>query len=218
MKKYDVIFFDLDGTVIDSGEGVTNSVSYSLEKMNLASMNKTELKRFIGPPLAVSFPTYAGVEEKDVEMAIKYYREYYTEKGIFEGYVYENIEKMLKMLKENGKKLIIATSKPEKFAKSILERANLAHYFDLIAGATMDEKTRATKEDVIKYALEKCHITNTSRVLMVGDRLYDIEGARCFGIDCMAVLYGYGSYEEFVEHKADYIAKTPLDVAEKILN
>ena len=77
MKKYDVIFFDLDGTVIDSGEGVTNSVSYSLEKMNLASMNKTELKRFIGPPLAVSFPTYAGVDEKDVEMAIKYYREYY---------------------------------------------------------------------------------------------------------------------------------------------
>ncbi|MBO5212485.1 MAG: HAD-IA family hydrolase [Clostridia bacterium] len=217
MKKYDVIFFDLDGTIIDSGEGVTNSVSYALEKLRIEPLSKSKLRKFIGPPLAVSFPTYAGVAKDDVEKAIKYYREYYTSKGIFEGYVYENIEKMLEILKSNKKHLVVATSKPEEFAKSILKRAGLDKYFDHIAGATMDEKTRATKDDVIRYALDLCQITDTSSVLMVGDRCYDIEGARHFGIECMAVLYGYGSYEEFIEYKADYIAETPLEVAEKIL-
>lgn len=218
MKNYDVIFFDLDGTIIDSGEGVTNSVRYSLEKLGLPSMTEKELRRFIGPPLVYSYGAYAGVERENIETAIKYYREYYTEKGIFEGYVYENIEKMLKILKENGKRIIVATSKPEEFARAILERAGLSEYFEYIAGATMDEKTRITKIDVIAYALEKAQINDTSSVLMVGDRMYDIEGAKHFNMDVMAVLYGYGSYEEFIEYKADYIAKTPLDVAEKILN
>jgi phosphoglycolate phosphatase len=216
MKKYDIIFFDLDGTIIDSGEGVTNSVKYSLKKLGLPEMTDSELRRFIGPPLVYSYAEYAGVNKADIETAIKYYREYYTEKGIFEGYVYENIEKMLQILKKNGKKLVVATSKPEKFARAILERANLSCYFDYIAGATLDEKTRVTKIDVIEYALKEAQIKDTSSVLMVGDRMYDIEGAKHFNIDVMTVLYGYGSLEEFIEYKADYIAESPLDVARAI--
>ncbi len=216
MKKYSTILFDLDGTVVDSGEGVTNSVIYALDKFGIKVEDKTTLKRFIGPPLVYSFKTFYGFDDEKAIKAIEYYREYYTSKGIFEGYIYEGIENLLIELKNAKKRLILATSKPELFAKQILDRANLSKYFDFIAGATMDEKTRNTKEDVLEYAIKEANV-DTSSSIMIGDRFYDIEGAKTFGIPCIAVLYGYGNRQEFEEYGAKYIAETPKEVADFLL-
>lgn len=217
MKQYSTVLFDLDGTIIDSGEGVTNSVSYALEKFGITVEDKSTLKKFIGPPLIYSFKTFYGFDDDKARLAIEYYREYYQEKGIFEGYIYDGIENLLIDLKQRGKKIILATSKPEAFALRILEKAALAKYFDFIGGATLDESTRVTKIDVLEYVLEEANIDTVSSVIMIGDRFYDIEGAHNFGMDCIAVLYGYGTREEFEKYGAEYIFDTPSEISKFLI-
>ena len=216
MKNYSTVFFDLDGTLVDSGEGVRNSVAYALNKFGIEVENKDSLSCFIGPPLTVSFKTFYGFDDEKADTGVAFYREYYKEKGIFEGYVYEGIEECLKRLKDAGKKIMVATSKPEVFAKMVLEKFGIAKYFDFIAGATMDEKTRSNKIEIMQYAFDSCGVLPKD-VIMVGDRLFDIEGAKHFGMECIAVLYGYGSREEFEQYGAEYIVSTPSDVADIIL-
>jgi phosphoglycolate phosphatase len=216
MKNYSTVFFDLDGTLVDSGEGVRNSVVYALNKFGIEVENKDSLSCFIGPPLTVSFKTFYGFDDEKADTGVAFYREYYKEKGIFEGYVYEGIEECLKRLKDAGKKIMVATSKPEVFAKMVLEKFGIAKYFDFIAGATIDEKTRSNKIEIMQYAFDSCGVLPKD-VIMVGDRLFDIEGAKHFGMECIAVLYGYGSREEFEQYGAEYIVSTPSDVADLIL-
>ena len=216
MKNYSTVFFDLDGTLVDSGEGVRNSVVYALNKFGIEVENKDSLSCFIGPPLTVSFKTFYGFDDEKADTGVAFYREYYKEKGIFEGYVYEGIEECLKRLKAAGKKIMVATSKPEVFAKMVLEKFGIAKYFDFIAGATIDEKTRSNKIEIMQYAFDSCGVLPKD-VIMVGDRLFDIEGAKHFGMECIAVLYGYGSREEFEQYGAEYIVSTPQDVADLIL-
>ena len=216
MKNYSTVFFDLDGTLVDSGEGVRNSVVYALNKFGIEVENKDSLSCFIGPPLTVSFKTFYGFDDEKADTGVAFYREYYKEKGIFEGYVYEGIEECLKRLKDAGKKIMVATSKPEVFAKMVLEKFGIAKYFDFIAGATIDEKTRSNKIEIMQYAFDSCGVLPKD-VIMVGDRLFDIEGAKHFGMECIAVLYGYGSREEFEQYGAEYIVSTPSDMADIIL-
>ena len=216
MKNYSTVFFDLDGTLVDSGEGVRNSVEYALKKFGIEVENKDSLSCFIGPPLVVSFKTFYGFDDENADRGVAYYREYYKDKGIFEGYVYDGIEETLKRLKASGKRVMVATSKPEEFAKRVLEKFGIAKYFDFIAGATLDEKTRANKIEIMQYAFDSCGVS-PSDTIMVGDRLFDIEGAKHFGMECIAVLYGYGSQEEFERYGAEYIVETAEDVANLIL-
>lgn len=216
MKNYSTVFFDLDGTLVDSGEGVRNSVEYALKKFGIEVENKDSLSCFIGPPLTVSFKTFYGFDDENADRGVAYYREYYKDKGIFEGYVYDGIEETLRRLKDAGKRVMVATSKPEEYAKRVLEKFGIAKYFDFIAGATMDEKTRANKIEIMQYAFDSCG-ASPSDTIMVGDRLFDIEGAKHFGMECIAVLYGYGSMEEFKRYGAEYIVETAEDVANLIL-
>ena len=216
MKNYSTVFFDLDGTLVDSGEGVRNSVEYALKKFGIEVENKDSLSCFIGPPLTVSFKTFYGFDDENADRGVAYYREYYKDKGIFEGYVYDGIEETLKRLKDAGKRVMVATSKPEEYAKRVLEKFGIAKYFDFIAGATLDEKTRANKIEIMQYAFDSCG-ASPSDTIMVGDRLFDIEGAKHFGMECIAVLYGYGSMEEFERYGAEYIVETAEDVANLIL-
>ena len=208
---YDVILFDLDGTLTDSGLGITNSVAYALKKYGIEVTDRTELYKFIGPPLRESFEKYYGFSEKEAEKAVEYYREYYVDKGIFENTVYFGIEDLLKEIRDSGKRAIVATSKPQVFAKRILEHFGLADYFEQITGASLDE-TRTKKDEVIAYVLETCGISDRSRVLMVGDREHDILGAKKNGIDSLGVLFGYGGYAELKEAGASYIAETVKDI------
>lgn len=208
---YHTILFDLDGTLTDSGLGITNSVAYALKKYGIENPDPAVLYKFVGPPLMQSFQKYYGFSEEESRQAVQYYREYYTEKGIFENQVYEGVEELLQKIQESGRKLVVATAKPEKFAKIVLEHFDIAKYFDLIAGAAMDE-TRTKKAEVIAYALEKFGITDLSEVVMVGDREDDVKGARQNGLACIGVLYGYGGREELQDAGAAYIAEKAEDI------
>lgn len=215
MKVYDNIIFDLDGTLTDTGIGITNSVAYALDKYHIHVKDKRQLYKFIGPPLHESFENFYGFSKEEAKTAVEYYREYYKDKGIFENIVYNGIPKLLKVLKEKGKTLIVATSKPEIFAKQILKRLQIDHYFTYIAGSNLDG-TRTKKDEVIAYALRSCNISDLSGTIMVGDRMYDVLGAEKIGIDCIGVLFGYGSYEELKEAGATYIAENVKEIAETI--
>lgn len=207
----DIILFDLDGTLTDPGLGITNSVMYALRKYGMEVPPRQELYSFIGPPLKQSFMRWCGFDEAEGEQAVKYYREYYRDKGLLENEVYDGIEDMLKALREKGKRLAVATSKPEEFAIRILEHFGLAQYFEVIAGDTLDFK-RNTKADVIASALERLGVTDRSGVIMVGDREHDVIGAKAQDLPCIGVLFGYGSQEELEAAGAKHIAQTPADV------
>ena len=204
---YKNIFFDLDGTLTDPGVGITNSVAYALKKLGIDVHSRESLYKFIGPPLRVSFEEFYGFDDNKSELGVKYYREYYTDKGIFENEVYPNIPDLLEALKNNGRTIILATSKPEIFAERILEHFNLSRYFDCICGSSLD-KTRTTKSDVISYALKTADITSTESCIMIGDREHDIFGAKANNLRSVGVLYGYGSEDELRTAGADYIVSS----------
>lgn len=208
---YQYILFDLDGTLTNPEIGITNCVMYALEKFNIKVEDRKELHPFIGPPLTYSFQTYYGLSEADSELAVKYYRERFSVKGLYENEVYEGVDKLLKQLKESGKILVIATSKPEEYTLKILEHFDLLKYFDYVAGATMDG-SRGEKADVIRYALEISGIEDKTEAIMIGDRKYDILGAKENGLASIGVLFGFGDYEELTKEGADYISECVEDI------
>ena len=209
MYKY--ILFDLDGTLTNPEIGITSSVMYALEKFNIKVEDRKELHPFIGPPLDYSFQTYYGLSEEESQLAIKYYRERFSVKGLYENEVYEGVDKLLAELKRRGKTLIIATSKPEEFTLKILKHFDLLKYFDFVAGATMDG-SRGEKADVIRYALEISGIKDTSEAIMIGDRKYDILGAKENGLDSIGVLFGFGDYEELTAAGANHIVRSVEEI------
>ena len=209
------VLFDLDGTITDSAPGIVNSVAYTLDKYGIPYNDKKELEVFIGPPLAKQFELFCGFSEEESYRAVDVYREYYSDRGIFENSVYEGIVSMLKRLKEDGYKVVVATSKPERMAKIIAEHFDIEKYFDFIGGAHMDGR-RTDKKEVIEYVLANSNVSDHDEVIMVGDRKYDVIGAHELGIKCIAVLFGYGSKKELTEAGADYMAETPEKVADII--
>lgn len=208
---YEYIFVDMDGTLMDTGEGVTNSVAYALERFGIDIADRNELYKFIGPPLTESFREYCGFDEAKTNEAIAVYREYYTDKGLFECYVYDGMREALDDMNKAGKKVVLATSKPEDFAKKILEKFDLDKYFYFVAGASMDG-VRNSKSDVLRYAIEECKITDMTQILMVGDRKYDMLGAAEFDIDGLGVLFGYGDEEELRQAGAKYIVQSAHEI------
>lgn len=205
------VLFDLDGTLTDPGEGITNAVRYALKKFSIDVSDRASLYKFIGPPLRTSFCEYYGFTKEQSEEAVKFYREYYNDIGLLENRVYDGIVDLLIRLRENGFKLLVATSKPEECAVRILEHFQLLNLFDHVYGATMDA-TRSEKKDVVRFALEDSGVNDPKCAIMVGDRMHDIIGARENGLDTIAVTFGYGSEEEFKQYDAKYIAKSPEDV------
>lgn len=206
-NKYEYCFFDLDGTLTNPELGITNSFMYALNKYNISVSERTELHKVIGPPLIDSFQRFYNFSHKEAKVAVDYYREYYKDKGIYENEVYLGIPQLLEQLQKNGKKIVLATSKPEHFAKIILDYFDLTKYFTFVAGANMDE-TRTKKDEVIEYALESCGITDMKKVIMIGDREYDVIGAGKFEIDSIGVLFGFGTIEELQTAGATYIVET----------
>ena len=210
MKNYKYILFDLDGTLTDPSLGITKSVEYALKKFEIPVGNRGELEKFIGPPLINSFMEFYDFDKEKAVKAVAVYREYFSVKGIFENKIYDSIEDTLERLKKMGKIIILATSKPEKFAKQILEFFKIDKYFDFVCGATMDEKL-CEKNDIIRYALSKIGNLNENAI-MVGDRKFDILGAKENGIDSIGVTYGFGNLEELNFAGADYIISAPEEI------
>lgn len=215
---FDYYFFDLDGTLTDPAEGITNSFVHAIKYFGLEVPSYEKLCTFIGPPLVATFQKEFGFDDEKSMEGVKKYREYFAQKGIFENKVYDGIENVLAHLQSKRKHLLVATSKPEEYSVKILEHFGLAKYFDFICGSNMDE-TRSKKEEVIDYALEKCRAVNKadfdkSKVLMIGDREHDIIGAKKNGIKSCGVLYGYGSKKEFEAAGADYIVDNVRNLLE----
>lgn len=204
MKKYKSLLFDLDGTITDSSEGIINSIIYALEKMDVTITDKNVLKKFVGPPLMDSYKKYFAFTQKEAELGLKLFREYFAEKGIYENRLFEGMDKLLSDLSTNGYELILATSKPDVFAKQILKHFDIYKYFSHISACPMDE-ANTTKLDVIKAALEMTSVKNKEEILMIGDTSFDVNGARICGIDSVGVLYGTDTSEEL--KNATYLAK-----------
>lgn len=204
------ILFDLDGTLTDPFLGITRSVAYSLKSFGIEVDDLETLKPFIGPPLDVSFREYYHMDEAQSWKAVEKYREYFSKKGLFENKVYEGMEDFLQSLLNMDMKLYVCTSKPEVFAKEILDHFSLTPYFTGIYGATLDGSLK-NKGDVIAHCIKQEQL-NIQDCMMVGDRQHDIVGAHQNQIPCIGVLYGYGSSEEFQEYHCDYIAKDLIEL------
>ncbi len=204
--KFKYVFFDLDGTLTDPGLGITNSVIYALDKFGIKVNDRTELYKFIGPPLMDSFRDFYGFDDEKAMLAMKYYREYFGDKGLFENQVYEGIPKVLAELKDRGHILMVATSKPTLYTLRILDKFDLSRYFDFVSGSAMDEKN-SSKAQIIKYAIDYNNLAPED-IIMIGDRRHDIIGAKANSVYCAGVLYGYGDLYELQKAGADDIIET----------
>lgn len=205
-KNYRHLLLDLDGTVIDSGEGITRSVQYALISLGIEVKDRRELYPFIGPPLKDSFRQFYRLDEVQTEQAVRKYRERYEVEGWRENVVYAGIKNLLAEWRGKGKNVMLCTSKPEKFARKILKEYRLEDYFTFIGGATLDGM-RNTKAEVMEYVLNSCPGTDKKDTVMIGDRKYDVIGAKEVGVDAVGVLYGYGNRQELLEAGADYLAE-----------
>lgn len=192
MKRLSILF-DLDGTLTDSGEGILNCVTLALRHFGLSVPEDGSLRQFVGPPLRESFPKF-GVPEDRVEEAVAVFRSRYNTVGKFENFPYPGIRELLERLRADGHRLYVATSKPETTAREVLEKFSLAEFFTGICGADM-EGLRDTKDAVIAALLE-CLPEQEPRI-MVGDTVFDIEGAARHGIPTVAVAWGYGNKADF---------------------
>ncbi len=204
------VFFDLDGTLTDSGEGITESGLYAFRQLGLTTPDRKEFRKMVGPPLSAGF-SLLGVPEEQIEEAIRLYREHYSRDGRYRNHVYPGIEDMLEQLKRSECRLYVATSKPEQLAREILSGFKLSEYFEFIAGATWDH-SREGKDAVLKYLLSLTGSTEST--VMVGDTHYDVIGAHKRSILCAGVTWGYGLREELEEAGAECIA----DNAQQLLS
>ena len=205
------VLFDLDGTLTDPSQGIYNSICFSLERFGISVSDKNKLAGFIGPPLYDSFRKYYGFSHDDANLAVKYYREYFAPKGLYENVIYNGVPEMLATLQAAGVNIGLATSKPEVFAEKIISHFALSKYFDFICGATLDE-SRNTKDSVIAYALDRFN-ASPSETVMVGDRIHDISGAKKNSLlYSIGVLYGFAPERELEDAGADFIAKDVLEL------
>ena len=206
------ILFDLDGTLTDSGEGIINCAILALEHFGLPVPSREAMRVFVGPPLDESFIKH-GVPADKAEEAVAVYRSRYIPVGKFENTPYPGIRELLEHLKSEGHKLYVATSKPEQMSVDILEHFDLAKYFDMICGATMDT-SRTNKEAVIAYLLEQNG--RADNMVMVGDTKFDVIGAKAHGIPTIGVSWGYGEVADMLEAGAVGIADTAEDLLEML--
>lgn len=205
--SYDVILFDLDGTLTDPKIGITKSVQYALAKFNICEPDLDKLIPFIGPPLIEFFMEFYGLDDAEAHLAVTYYREYFTETGIYENAVFPGIKELLTQLSADNKQLIMATSKPTIFAEQIANHFDIVDFFALIVGSNLDG-SRIHKTEVIDYILSTIPQIPREKVVMVGDRKHDIIGAQNNNIDAIAVAYGYGTTEELQKAIPTYIAQS----------
>ncbi len=226
LPPFHAVLFDLDGTLTDSAEGILNSIQYALKGIG-RKIPRAETRFMIGPPLKEGFTKLLGDPELTLR-CVALYREYFRDRGIFENRVYPGVLDMLEALGRAGVRSAVATSKPEPFARRIVEHFGLAPLLADVSGADMQGPVQA-KKDVIRRCLNRLEVrlgaglslgreadleSVLGGVLMVGDRHYDILGAHEAGLKCAGVLYGYGSREELALAGADYLCVSPIDVAD----
>lgn len=219
------ILFDLDGTLSKSSVGITKSVKYCLESVNIFENDLKKLEMFIGPPLNVAFKETYGLSTNEISIALSKFREYYENKGIFECELYSGIKNLLENLKKNNAHLAVASSKPVEHVRSIIEHFSLTHLFDFIGGSRIEDEilnktSNNNKEIVIRQTLNELQISNkinNLNVIMVGDRKFDILGGRANKLTTIGVEYGYGTRKELKDAGADIIVNSVSELGKELL-
>ena len=214
------LFFDFDGTLVDTGPGIMNATRHSLSCFGIDEQDPDNLKRFVGPPLAEAFAEHYGFPEAESIKAVLRFRDYYLVKGWTECSIYPGVVEMLTSLRDNGFRLLIATGKPEDLANRIAAQYGIRDYFDLIRGAYVDDEGehRTNKTEIINSIFEELDIRDPSSCIMIGDRANDIAGAHKAGIPAIGGLWGYGSVNEIDGAHAEFTAATPSECTSMILN
>lgn len=213
--RYKYIFFDLDGTLTDSQEGILNCVEYALQSFGIHETDRSKLRRFMGPPLVQSFAEFYGFPPEKARAATDKYRERFATVGLFENKPFDGVYDMLQTLTDSAHVMAIATSKPLVYTNRILAKYRLRPYFKFVSGAELDG-TRDNKNEVIEYAIEKLGCPR-DRIIMVGDRKHDIIGAKKCGIASCGVRWGYAEPGELEAAGADYIAENMDDLLRMLL-
>lgn len=214
-KDKKAIMFDLDGTVIDSKEGIFNAIHYTFNKLGMKEEDESVLNKFIGPSIGASFMRLYGFSEEDANNAVKIYREYYGSKGVLECKPYEGLEQLLIKLKAEGKKLGIATKKPDMYAQQIITNLGFDKYFDVVCGSHPSEN-----HDSKAHIIEQCVAIlcgDKDNAIMIGDTKYDVIGSNEAKVDCIGVLYGYGSLKELQAENATAIAEDMNGLTELLI-
>lgn len=214
---YEHIVFDLDGTLSDSRKGIFNATVYMAEKMGLQKPDAARFTALIGPPLQEGFRTVYGLSEDRINCAVKAFREYYSERGLFENELYPGIPALLNKLVAAGCHLYVATSKLETYAREIIRHFKIDKFFTDIAGADYNG-LKAGKESLILSLFQRNGIYNPDHVVLIGDSKYDIDAANAIGIDSIGVVYGFNSREDMLDYNPDYIAGDVDDLYGLLLN
>lgn len=207
-KKYDIIAFDLDGTLTDPVKGLTAGFRYAFHKMGIECKDESVLKTYIGPPIRETWQKVYGFTPEESERCVGFFREYYSVFGWWDNEIYKGVYDLLSELKQNGKTLILATSKPDVHSSKILDKFGIAEFFDFKEGASFDN-SREKKRDVLRYALDSIGATTKEALdacVLIGDTRYDAEGAKEVGVDCIGVLWGYGTERDLIENGAKFTA------------
>ena len=212
---WDILLFDLDGTLTDSGPGIMHAAKTALQSFGIDGLSERELRYFVGPPLWESFGKY--LPEEQISAAIDRFREYYRVTGWLENEPYPGVRECLRALRAAGKRMYVATSKLESMARQVLTHFDLMQYFDGVCGGIADDPEAGKKVNVVRRALREAGCTDCSRAVLSGDRKYDIYGGHAAGIQTVGVLYGYGSREELESAGADALAETPEALLARLL-
>ena len=205
---YQTVFFDLDGTLINSGEGITEGVRVALEAFGLPPLPYEVREKFVGPPLRASFVKYCDVTEEMAEKLLAEYRRYYAERGIHQCVPYDGVRTLLEELQERGRELFVVTAKPTSYSRTILEEWKLSGYFKEIVGASFDKKMDK-KEQIVRATMD---MTKSDNIIMVGDTVYDVEGARANGLPTIGVLYGFGDHAALRASKPEFLVETVEEI------
>ena len=215
---YPNLLFDLDGTLTNPKEGITRSVQHALRHFGIEVADPDTLTPYIGPPLIPSFMEFHGLTQEQALEALQVYRQRFSTVGLFENEVLDGVPEMLRALKQNGRFVAVASSKPEPYVIRILEHFDLLQYFDEVVGASMDEK-RSAKKDIIEEALRRMGKAPGDRdILMIGDRMHDVEGAQLCGLDSLGIYTGFAPEGELEDAGATYVFHTIRDMADFLLN
>lgn len=218
LLMYQYLLFDLDGTLTNPKEGITRSVQHALRHFGIEVADPDTLTPYIGPPLIPSFIEFHGLTQEQAPEALQVYRQRFSTVGLFENEVLNGVPEMLRALKQNGRFVAVASSKPEPYVIRILEHFDLLQYFDEVVGASMDEK-RSAKKDIIEEALRRMGKAPGDRdILMIGDRMHDVEGAQLCGLDSLGIYTGFAPEGELEDAGATYVFHTIRDMADFLLN
>lgn len=214
--RYQYLLFDLDGTITDPKVGITTCVQYALEHFGIHEPDNDKLEAFIGPPLQDSFEQFYHMDAETAKQAVAKYRERFQTVGLYENEIYDGMADLLKTLKEGGCRLAVASSKPTVFVKKILEHFDVVQYFDVVVGSELDG-SRAKKEEVVQEALRQLDPkgqVSSGQMVMIGDRCFDVQGAKAHHLDSISVAYGYAAEGELQQAGATFVVDTVQQLKE----